>query len=640
MSRETLLMWQDRLERNDSAYSAEREKMDARELLYKGGREMLAISPWEEGRPAPHVRNIIFELVEAQVSTTIPQPKVTARNEEDQPLAKLIEDMIRNELDRLPMETLNDMVERTVPIQGGVAWLIEWDDTIRSSTTIGEIAVSTMHPKQIVPQDGVYSSIEDMDYIILKVPQTKEYIRKRYDVDVEDESESEPDVKDVEGSTADDIVTQYIAYYRNDGGGIGVYSWVNDTELEDIPDYQARRVHVCGECGRPDNAAGDGETCAFCGGKIVIREQDEEELFAPIMRRDGSEIPGADPMTGEPTRLPYYKPNIYPVLLQRNVSAFGQLLGDSDVDKITDQQRTINRIEAKIIDRILKAGTRITLPMDGGITVDERDAEIWRLDNQTDLNLIKSFDFRGDLSYELNYLNQIYEEARQTIGITDSFQGRRDTTATSKVAKEFAAQQSAGRLESKRAMKNAAWAAIFEAIFKFKLAYTDEPRPVVSQSADGTPSYSSFSRYDFLKQDETGKWFYNDQFLFTCDASAPLANNREAMWQETRMNLQTGAYGDPAQLDTLILFWSRMEALFYPGAAEAKRYLEEKLQQQQAMMAQQQQMMQQQAMAQQQAQMEQDDRARRLDQISQRAAAHIHKLGKDMPTTAWADNGK
>ena len=41
MSRETLLMWQDRLERNDSAYSAEREKMDARELLYKGGREML-----------------------------------------------------------------------------------------------------------------------------------------------------------------------------------------------------------------------------------------------------------------------------------------------------------------------------------------------------------------------------------------------------------------------------------------------------------------------------------------------------------------------------------------------------------------------------------------------------------------------
>ena len=127
-----------------------------------------------------------------------------------------------------------------------------------------------------------------------------------------------------------------------------------------------------------------------------------------------------------------------------------------------------------------------------------------------------------------------------------------------------------------------------------------------------------------------------------CNSKCPAHSlrNREAMWQETRMNLQTGAYGNPQELDTLILFWSHMEALFYPSAAEAKRYLEEKLQQQQAMMAEQQQIIQQQIMAQQRAQMERDDRARRLDQISQRAAAHIHKLGKDMPTTAWADEGK
>ncbi len=55
------------------------------------------------------------------------------------------------------------------------------------------------------------------------------------------------------------------------------------------------------------------------------------------------------------------------------------------------------------------------------------------------------------------------------------------------------------------------------------------------------------------------------------------------------MNLQTGAFGDPANLQTLILFWTKMEMLHYPGAGETKSYLEEELQRQQL---QQQQMMQ------------------------------------------------
>ena len=110
-------------------------------------------------------------------------------------------------------------------------------------------------------------------------------------------------------------------------------------------------------------------------------------------------------------------------------------------------------------------------------------------------------------------------------------------------------------------------------------------------------------RFDFLEQDESGEWVWNDQFLFSCDTSAPLAANREAMWQETRMNLQTGAFGDPAQIETLILFWSKMELLHYPGAGETRAYLEEALKRREAekQQMQQQQMLQRQ-MQQQQAQ--------------------------------------
>ena len=79
--------------------------------------------------------------------------------------AKIIEDMLRNEMDRLPFAEINDLMERIVPIQGGGAYLVEWDNTARTHTTIGELNVVPIHPRQMVPQDGVYSGIEDMDYI-------------------------------------------------------------------------------------------------------------------------------------------------------------------------------------------------------------------------------------------------------------------------------------------------------------------------------------------------------------------------------------------------------------------------------------------------------------------------------------------
>ena len=62
------------------------------------------------------------------------------------------------------------------------------------------------------------------------------------------------------------------------------------------------------------------------------------------------------------------------------------------------------------------------------------------------------------------------------------------------------------------------------------------------------------------------------------------------------MNLQTGAFGDPAQTETLILFWGKMEELHYPGAATTKKYLEDKAQREQMQMAQMQMMQQAQAM--------------------------------------------
>ena len=666
-------VWQKRLADSDVAWKAQMTKMDRREHLYSGDRELRALTKGDEGQKAPHIRNIVFENIESQVSSAIPSPKVTPRRKEDEALAAKIEHWLRCELDRLPFETINDQAERTVPIQGGVGFLVAWDNRKRTHDTVGEEEVAFLHPKQFAPQPGIYTGIQDMDWFIVRQPTTKENIRRRYDVNVEDEGEQEPQVRGTgDEDTADDAVTMYIGYAKNDRGGIDRYVWVNDIELEDLENYQARRVPVCAHCGRvrplpgqviqnrqavvetaeqdaveaeqdivaaetrkqiagralamqlaQDVAAGlgggletlaaegaaaepedqrlryDGEgPCPWCGStNWTTKEQEYEEVTLPIANSSGLVIPGAQPEIDEngrsvmrPTKIPFYRPDVFPVVLQKSVSVYGQLLGNSDVDVIEDQQNTTNRMEKKIIDRLVKAGTRITLPAKATLRTDPVDGERWFLDSPADKAMIDVYQFSGDLQYELTYLATVYEEARQILGITDSFQGRTDPTATSGKAKEFSAAQAAGRLESKRTMKQAAYAQLFELMFKFWLAYSDEPRPISYKDNEGNTVYEEISRYDFLKQDKDGQYYLEDQFLFGCDDSAPLASNREAMWQETRMNLQTGAFGDPSSTETLILFWSKMEELHYPGAGETKKYLEKRLQQEQQRAAQAQQM--------------------------------------------------
>ena len=662
MNRDRLHLWQDRLARNDSQYENWYTLMDERERLYQGSRYIFPLVNKYRANNAqtPHVRNICSELIEAQVDSNIPAPKVTAIHEKDEELAKIIEDMLRNELDRLPFAEINDLMERIVPSQGGGAYLVEWDNTARTHTTIGELNVVPIHPRKLVPQDGVYSGIEDMDYIILKMPQTREFIYRRYGKDVSFENEAEPDVKGGDGGTAEDMVTQYIAYYRNDAGGIGMYSWVGDVELEDLEDYQARRLRRCAVCGELEPTADDGddeqhaleeeedteESADGVAGRPGLPPDDEdwsgamrwidgelwpeedekdeeeyEEIWTAITTSRGHRIPGAQEemyLTGEldeltglpipavrlvPTRVPYYKPLRYPVVLQKNVSVYGQLLGDSDIDKITDHQNTTNLLEKKIIDKLVSSGSFVTLPADASVCVDENDMRDDRPETPADATMIGVFNLEGDVSQDREYLDHVYEEARQIIGITDSFQGRRDSTATSGTAKEFAAAQTAGRLESKRVMRDAAYAALFELMFKFKLAYADEPRAVLTMNELGQPEYKAFDRYDFLKQDASGEWYWNDACLFTCDTSAPLAANREAMWQETRMNLQTGAFGDPQSLSTLILFWRKMNLLHYPGAGDTLTYLENEQKRQEQLQTIQLQMQARQAAAQQAAEL-------------------------------------
>ena len=143
--REKLNLWQDRLYNSLSAYSSDLSDMDRREALYCGTHTIYSAVG---AKNASCVRNIVSELIEAEAETTIPRPKVTARRKADEKKAELIEAFLINELDRLPFETINDMDERTTPIQGGDFFLVEWDITKGGHNSDGELTVTLLHPSE------------------------------------------------------------------------------------------------------------------------------------------------------------------------------------------------------------------------------------------------------------------------------------------------------------------------------------------------------------------------------------------------------------------------------------------------------------------------------------------------------------
>lgn len=611
-----LKTWQNRLETAREAIMPELNRMGKRESIYDGDPTIYAPdgSVAKKGK-ATHVRNVGFELIEAQVESDIPSPKVTAIRQEDEWLADIAENLLRNVMDKLPFERINDEGERISPVQGGHGLLVDWQDGISGKDWLGDLRVTMMHPRGIIPQANV-SQISDMDWIFLESPATRRQIKEAFGVALEEnENESDPDARRLGDSpdNSGEIVTLVTCYYRNSKGGIGRYRWVNDTVVEDLEDYQVRRVNRCGACGM----VGDGHRCRYCQStKFTVEVEEFEELTEDIVTRNGTTIPATseqrdeygqpvlEPLTeGEgvlpqlravngpaavtympvmaPTRIPYYKPDVYPIVVRKNVSKFGRFMGGSDIDAIADQQNTMNQLSTKIKAKVLGGGSFTTLPETGAQFVTDEDNRVVRVDSPAKMQMIHTFNTQVDIQMDLALRAQIYEEARQTIGITDSMQGRKDPTATSAVAKEFSAQQAAGRLESKRVMKRAMYQDLFEVIFKFFLAYCEEPRWLHKSDENGRTEYLVFDRHDFLYQDEAGEWKYNTDFLFSCDSAAPLATDRQALWKEARMNFQQGAMGPVNEITTLLRFWTQMEKLHYPMAGDMRRSLEEELGRQQ-----------------------------------------------------------
>lgn len=575
--------WEKKLSHALSYYQETLNEIDDNFAAYKGTRPIYGSNGRTAKKQTSSVRKVVFELIETQVDSSIPQPKVTSvRGNTDR--AQAIEHYLRNEMDRLPFEKINDEQARMTSIAGSSIFLVEWDNSVKTRDTIGKLVVKNISPKEIVPQPGVYE-VNKMDYIFIRLLQSKLEIYNQYGIDVFNEDNTTAN----DPTHNDELVTHNYVYYKNNKGEISLFSWVNNTVIQDIDNYFARKQWVCKKCGKPKTL----DKCPECGSeKFELVTLEKEKLTIPALE--------VDPLTGESTvvdkeiEVPYYVPDKFPIVFRTNASELESLLGTSDVTAIKDQQNDLNILMAKIKEKELKGGSIVTIPEDIKFKATDDELKIIKVKTPQQAQMIAANSLQPNINNDVNILALNYEIARQTIGITDSFQGRRDTTALSGKAKEFAAQQTAGRLQSKVVMKNFAFSQLFEVMFQFILAYADEPRYYNYQDDNGVIQYKLFDKRQFLEQDANGEYYYDDEFLFDVDVTATLATDRKAMWEETRLNFTSGAYGNPQDLKTIQMFWQMMDSLHYPGAKQALKFASQRVKEQEEMMAKQAQMTQQQ----------------------------------------------
>jgi len=609
----SLKEWQDKFTRAKSYINL--QAFDDRELLYHGTHNVDKYINSRQAaiKKADNVRNIVYEMIESQIDTSIPQPAVKSKRRGYEFAARMLEESLRNDLYELSMHRIHDENERLTPIQGVTYVQVMWNPETE------KLELKNIHPKQLIPQPGVWQ-LQEMDYFFVLTSVTHTYIKRRYNVDLEGEYEEYPHMNSLDydthtrnnlsGTVVEDKVTEIVCWYRDEEGDICRFVWANDQVLEDLPKYYHRRMAVCQHCGQA-NPQND-EQCRLCGTTKLKKQTMEHEVIllpeslTPIVYKKQRKIVQIDPATGRKVAvdqeediveervlnpgepIPYYSPKKYPIAVRINTPKSFSVGGQSDVDIIRDQADSIKKLISKAMQKTIRAGSVLKMPRTLKYDITSDDNQVLRGEVH-ELNAVHAIALQPDISQDLALAENQYVTIQSTLGINDSWQGKHDASAKSGVAKHKQIQQAAGRLSSKILNKHDFYRQLYEIMFEFKLAFYDEIQPYLTRNDTGEDDWGDFDNHEFLYRDKHDKWAYNTDFLITADAGQGIPSDK--MWLFEQVNMQAGA-----QLIDLIQYWTILEQLHFPHASmilqqhkARQKATEEQAMQQQAMIQQQQQ---------------------------------------------------
>ncbi len=563
-------------EKAKNAYSDDLEAFSKHMEQYRGSADIDG-----SAEKASTVRNITYEIIESQVSSDIPHPKVdpACYSERHGRNALAIERLLYSVRDKLPYEELNDLDERYTYIFGGSVWYVEWDNEIRLGREIGGVRLYCLAPTSFIPQPSIFN-VEDMEYCFLRLTSTRGEILRRYNVTEDELDLAEYEITD--GEAADgDTLTLVVCFYKDSDGDVGKYVFSGDLSLSDIPKYYKRKVKVCKRCG------GGTDSCKCQKKSFIERDQDIELLPADLTLRDGTVIMSRSPEIrdgkiaeerGEylmkSTAIPYFTPTSFPIVVRKNTSFGEQLYGQSDCEYIRPEQQAINKIESRILQKLLRAAITPIVPEDASISINNSVfGQVIRMKPGESASQYGKVDTTPDISQDIAEAERLYDHSKRILGISDALQGLDAYTPESGYARQLKISQASGRLESKKKMKHTAYARLDRLIFEQYLAFADEPRALVFKDAYGRVHNSEFNRYDFIEYDiSDGEYYYDDAYLFSVDLNGGAEYQREALWERNLENLKAGTLGDQSSNVTLLRYWQCQERAHYPFARENVEY--------------------------------------------------------------------
>ncbi len=533
-----------------NSYAEKLDLLDKHMRQYKGSNEI------DGGKEdAITVRNITYEIIESQVSSDLPMPKTDADSysEKRERQAQIIETLCKSLRNKLPFEEYNDLDERYTYIYGGSIWLVEWNSNLKLGGVRGGADVRVISPKNFIPQPNIFD-IENMEYCFLKFITTRTEVKNTYGIKDEDiyslECEGEEGFFD-----GGDTVSIIVCFYRDENGEVGKFVFSGSVTLMDIENYYKRKIKVCKKCEKSENLC-------LCQGKVSFIMKDIE--FEYINSPDKKSI----------TKVPYYTPKRFPIVIRKNTSAEDSLLGQSDCEYIRPEQQAINKVESRILKKLLRAGITPIVPEDATVSLNNSVfGQIIKMKPGESMAQYGKVDTTPDISQDITEAERLYEHSKRILGITDAYQGIGGNLNESGYARQLRISQSSGRLQSKKKMKHTAYAHIDRIIFEHYLAFADEPRTLSYKDPFGRAHDLNFNRYEFLTFDSSSNnFFYDDGYLFSANLDGADEYTREALWEKNLENLKAGTLGDPSDPKTLLRYWQYQERAHYPNARDNVEY--------------------------------------------------------------------
>lgn len=532
---------------------------------YYGTLNALTKDGEESTRKGRSLRKMVYELIESKIDNSIPMPKIRPRYKTDLPLVSVTENYLKFEVDGIFTKYLNDRSERSTYVDGTSWYKVWWDSLDNTHERSGNVKIDLCRVDQIVPQPGV-SDYRQLEYIFerkeLSLTRIWDLYHRR--------------IIPTEANT--NVIEVISCYYLNSDRVVGLFMYAPHSRqvICNEEDWQIRKLRTCTVCGTVNPT---GDTCRNCGSKTFkyenateeILENDIEEIYNPYEVGETDDESEKEHYKSRVfltagTKIPFYKITQLPFIPRPAISSLDNIYGTSEVKVTLESQDAINKLLTKALEKTMKSGTILTKPEKLKIGDSDDTIKVLSVRTTEEATMVQSRPVVADTSQDLVMAATLYESGKASSGVTESFQGAKDSSATSGKAKQYAAVMTAGRIESLRVMKSAAFAGLYELVLKYLLAFSDEPRKFVRVLPNGSQKEEVWNKYMFLDKDKYGNIYYRDDLRFDSDPASTLSQNRAQMWQETQDKFVQGAFGNPADPRVLELFWNIMDSLQYPLA--------------------------------------------------------------------------